>query len=76
MDIKFFVAILSSGHASLATSGKRNWQPGLRSRGFRTASCLDAAGGRWGMGMSSMAGIGQGWDVLREPGLGKVYAPI
>ena len=56
------------------------WQEELAARfkkqGFRTASCLDAAGGRWGMGMSSMVGIGQGWDVLREPGLGKVYAPI
>ena len=75
----FFVASLSCGLASLATSGKRNWrapwQPHLRSRGFRTASCLDAAAG-WGMGMSSVVRISQGWDVLRrEPGLGKVLAP-
>ena len=27
------------------------------------------------MGMISMVGIGQGWDVLREPGLGKVFTP-
>ena len=37
---------------------------------------LGCGGWEVGMGMSSMVGIGQGWDVLREPGLGKVYAPI
>ena len=76
MDIKFFCC-----HPLQRARFSGNiWQEELAARfkkqRFRTASCLDAAGGRWGMGMSSMVGIGQGWDVLREPGLGKVYAPI
>ena len=56
------------------------WQEELAARfkkqGVQDSFMLGCGGWEVGMGMSSMVGIGQGWDVLREPGLGKVYAPI
>ena len=75
MEIKFFCChpLLQQLHASLATSSKKRnwkapWQPDLRSSGFRTASCLDAADGcrewEWASPCSELVRLGcesQGW---------------